>query len=84
MKKDSIFINISRGAIVKTKDLLKNDILKIIGPPSSISDFNKNKWFYIERKKSNQALLKLGKKKITNNNILILKFNNCDSLKDFG
>jgi len=28
MKKDSIFINISRGAIVKTNDLLKNDILK--------------------------------------------------------
>ena len=24
----------------------KNDILKIIGPPSSKSNFNKNKWFY--------------------------------------
>ena len=23
----------------------KNDILGIIGPPSSISDFDKNKWF---------------------------------------
>ena len=22
----------------------KNDLLEIIGPPSSISDFNKNKW----------------------------------------
>ena len=29
----------------------KNDLLKQIGPPSSISDFNKNKWFYFERSK---------------------------------
>ena len=29
----------------------KNDIINIIGPPSSISDFNQNKWFYFERLK---------------------------------
>ena len=52
----------------------KNDIRKIIGPPSSISKFD-NIWFYIERKKTNQSLLKLGKKKISSNNILILEFN---------
>ena len=40
----------------------KNDIRKLIGPPSSISKFN-NTWFYIERKKANQSLFKLGKKK---------------------
>ena len=28
MKKNSIFINVSRGKIVKTKDLLKNNIYK--------------------------------------------------------
>ena len=33
----------------------KNDILDIIGPPSSISDFDKNKWFYIQRIKQNQS-----------------------------
>ncbi len=49
----------------------KNDILKIIGPPSSISDFNKNKWFYFERLKSNQSLIKLGAQKIKKNNIII-------------
>ena len=32
----------------------KNDVKTIIGPPSSISNFNNNKWFYIERKKTNQ------------------------------
>ena len=52
----------------------KNDILKIIGPPSSISDFNKNKWFYFERLKSNQSIFKLGTQKIKKNNILIVKF----------
>ena len=54
----------------------KNDILKIIGPPSSISNFDNNKWFYIQTKKENQSLLKLGIKKIEKNNILVVKFNN--------
>ena len=38
----------------------KNDIIDLIGPPSTKSDFNKNKWFYIERRKTNQSLIKLG------------------------
>ena len=42
----------------------KNDLRKIIGPPSSISKFE-DIWFYIERKKTNQSLYKLGKKKIS-------------------
>ena len=25
----------------------KNDLIKLIGPPSSKSDFDNNKWFYI-------------------------------------
>ena len=53
----------------------KNDILNNIGPPSSISNFDKNKWFYIQTKKENQSLLKLGIKKIEKNNILVIKFN---------
>ena len=52
----------------------KNDLRKIIGPPSSISKFN-DIWFYIERKKTNQSLYKLGKKKISSNNVLIVEFN---------
>ena len=65
--------NYEKISINKTN---KNDILKIIGPPSSISNFNNNKWFYIERMKRNQSLFKLGIKKIDKNNILIVKFNN--------
>tara|TARA_B100001250_G_C19391747_1_gene610883 strand:- start:166 stop:630 length:465 start_codon:yes stop_codon:yes gene_type:complete len=60
----------------------KNDIINLIGPPSSISDFDKNKWFYIERKKTNQSLFKLGIKKISKNNILIVEFDNKGILKD--
>ena len=54
----------------------KNDLIKNIGHPSSISEFDENKWFYIERKKTNQSLFKLGIKKINKNNILIVNFNN--------
>ena len=53
----------------------KNDVKSIIGPPSSVSDFDRNKWFYIEREKTNQSIVKLGIKKINKNNVLILKFN---------
>ena len=53
----------------------KNDVRRIIGPPSSISKFG-DVWFYIERKKTNQSILKLGKKKISRNDIIVLEFNN--------
>ena len=54
----------------------KNDLVKIIGAPSTISDFNKNIWFYFERLKTNQSLIKLGAQKIKRNNILIVKLDN--------
>ena len=59
----------------------KNDIREIIGPASSESEFD-DVWFYIERRKTNQSLFKLGKKKINKNNVLILEFNNLGILKE--
>ena len=53
----------------------KNDLLNIIGPPSTKSDFNKNKWFYLERLKTNQSLFKLGKQRIKKNNVLVVELN---------
>ena len=50
-------------------------ILKLIGPPSFKSDFNNNKWFYLERQKTNQSLFKLGAQKIKKNNILVVELN---------
>ena len=52
----------------------KNDVRKIIGPPSSRSAFD-DSWIYIERQKTNQSLIKLGNKKIKRNNIIIIEFN---------
>tara|TARA_B100001939_G_scaffold296279_1_gene270159 strand:- start:123 stop:581 length:459 start_codon:yes stop_codon:yes gene_type:complete len=52
----------------------KNDIKKIFGKPSSESLFNEDKWYYIERKKTNQSIIKLGKQKITINHVLEINF----------
>ena len=53
----------------------KNDILNILGRPSTVSLFDESSWFYIERKKTNQSIFKLGKSKIQKNNILQIDFN---------
>ena len=58
----------------------KNDIRTIIGPPSSVSKFD-NQWFFVERKKTNQSLFKLGKQRISKNNILVLEFNDLGIVK---
>ena len=60
----------------------KNDLLKIVGPPSTVSDFDENKWFYFERLKTNQSLIKLGNQVIKKNNILVVELNNKGILKN--
>ena len=60
----------------------KNDLLDILGPPSIVSTFNDNTWIYIERKKVNQSIFKLGKKKIEKNNILIVQINDYGILEN--
>ncbi len=60
----------------------KNDMIYLIGPPSTKSDFDENKWFYIERRKTNQSLIKLGIKRIEKNNILMVEFNKRGLLKN--
>ena len=41
----------------------KNDIIVLLGPPSTKSKFDNDLWIYIERKKTRTTLLKFGKKK---------------------
>ena len=60
----------------------KNDLINLIGPPSSVSDFDKNKWFYFERLKTNQSLFKLGTQKIVKNNVLIVELDEIGILKN--
>ena len=63
----------------------KNDVKKILGNPSTISNFDNDTWFYIERKQTQSELKKFGKMKIFKNDILVLKFNELGILnsKDF-
>ncbi len=58
-----------------------NQIRRILGPPSSTSYFNNDILIYLERKTSNSKLLKLGKKKLIANNVLLLEINNKGMLK---
>ena len=51
----------------------RNDILKLLGSPSTKSTFDNDLWIYIERKTSNSSLLKLGKQKTITNNVLVLE-----------
>ena len=67
--------------LVKSKKLLinnsnKNDIIKLLGSPSTISKFDKNTLIYIEQKKTASTLKNLGKMKIYQNDVLVLKINN--------
>ena len=53
-----------------------NQIKSLLGPPSSTSYFNEDILIYLERKTSNSKLLKLGKKKLIANNVLLLEIDN--------
>mgnify|MGYP003330866067 CR=1 FL=1 len=66
LKSEKIYLNKSN----------KNDVLKEIGKPSSVSLFDENTWFYFEREQINQSIFKLGKSKIVKNNVLEVSFNN--------
>ena len=54
----------------------KNDVFKLLGPPSVQSSFDNDLMFYIERKISTEGLYKLGKRKILKNNVLIVQIDN--------
>ena len=60
--------------VLKTTN--KNDIIKILGPPSTTSTFDNDIWIYIERKTTTNHLFKLAKEKIIVNNVLVLEINN--------
>ena len=66
---------------IKEKQLVinqtnKNDILKILGPPSTKGMFDNDVYIYIERKTSSSKLRKLGKKKLLINNVLVVEIDN--------
>ena len=65
----------------KEKELIlntsnKNDIILLLGPPSTKSKFDNDLWIYIESKKTRVSFATFGKKKIYVNNVLLLEINN--------
>ena len=50
-----------------------NEILEILGPPSTKSELDPNTWIYIERRVTNSSVFSIGKEKVSSNNLLVLK-----------
>ena len=53
----------------------KNDIIKLLGQPSTESKFDNYLWIYIEREITRGKLLKLGQNILVKNDVLILEIN---------
>jgi len=60
----------------------KNDIIKILGNPSTTSKFDNDVWIYIERKQTQAELKNLGQMKIYKNNVLVLEMDKFGILKN--
>ena len=63
----------------------KNDIIEILGAPSTTSKFDNDIWIYIERKQTQSKIKNLGRMKILENNVLVLEIDKYGLLrkKDF-
>tara|TARA_Y100001970_G_scaffold252331_1_gene326032 strand:- start:748 stop:1212 length:465 start_codon:yes stop_codon:yes gene_type:complete len=64
-KREKLYINKSN----------KNDILDLLGPPSTKGNFENDVWIYIERQKTVKKIYNLGQSKLVKNNVLILEIN---------
>ena len=60
----------------------QNDIIKLLGQPSTKSNFDEDLWIYIERSTGSTNLIGFGKKELLTNNVLILEINNKGMLKN--
>ena len=58
-----------------------NDIIDVFGPASTKSTFDNKIWIYIERKKTNNSIFKLGTQRLEKNNVVVLEINNKGLLK---
>ena len=70
----------------KQKELMinqstSNDVLRILGSPSTRSKFDSDIWIYIERKQTQSRLRNLGRMKIYKNDVLVLEIDNFGILK---
>ena len=61
-----------KQAKLKVNFTNKNEIIELIGPPSTKSSFDNDLYIYIERKTTSTRLSRLGKKILLVNNFAIL------------
>ena len=59
----------------------KNDIIKILGNPSTTSKFDNDIWIYIESKQTQSELKNLGQMRIYKNDVLVLEIDEYGLLK---
>ena len=70
-KQKNLVINVSN----------KNEIIDLLGNPSTRSKFNNDVRIYIERKQTQSQLKNLGRLKIYKNDVLVLEIDNYGILK---
>ena len=59
----------------------KNDIINILGLPSTTSKFDNDIWIYIEIQQTQSKIKNLGRMKIFKNDVLVLELDNYGLLK---
>ena len=64
----------NREKLVTINKSNKNDVIQVLGHPSTTGMLDNNTWIYIERTKTRGKLLKLGKNYLKKNNVLVLEF----------
>ena len=74
------FLN-KKQAELEVNKTNKNDIVNILGSPSTTSKFDNDVWIYIERKQTQSKLKNMGKMKIYENNVLVLELDKYGILK---
>jgi len=60
----------------------KNDIIEILGSPSTQSILEDDLWIYIEKRKTKSSLFKLGKEITISSNILVIEIDKKGILKN--
>ena len=60
----------------------KNDIIKILGSPSTQSILEDDLWIYIENRKTKSSLFKLGKEITISSNVLVIEIDKKGILKN--
>ena len=72
---------VSKEKLLKVDQTNTNDIISILGPPSTKSKFDNNVWIYVDQNQVQPKITNYGKMKISKNDILVLEIDNYGILK---